>query len=111
MGGGNILRSGCVSRLDAWSVSIRMLQYPRVYALEGEFIYLQGQRNFVNWGLECPHTLSLIPICDTIGLDEITWSDWDAATVIDNDNPCWFTRRSTDVKTRVLVLARSFDAE
>ena len=34
-----------------------------------------------------------------------------AATVIDNDGPCPFTRRSSDVKTRMLVLARSFDAE
>ena len=40
--------------VDAWGVSIRVLSFvrntrqPRVYALEGEFIYLQGQRNVVN---------------------------------------------------------------
>ena len=90
----------------------RNTQQPRVYALEGEFIYLQGQRNVVNWRLACPHTSYLVSMCGTVSLDErdpgVTG---DAAAPIDNDGPCRFTPRSSDGKTRLLALAKSFHAE
>ena len=64
MGGRKILRSGFVSRVDAWGVSIEIHSSRGVDALEGEF--LQVQRNFINWRLVCPHTLSLVYPCVTL---------------------------------------------
>ena len=114
---GNWSRSGRREHPEVWpcveggrmGCFDRNTQQPRVYALEGEFIYLHNQRIVVNWKLACPHTLSLVSMCDTIGFDERSWSEWGAAAPINSDGS--FTPRSSDGKTRLLILARSLHAE
>jgi hypothetical protein len=53
----------------------------RVYALEGEIIYMDMDKarwsvEFENWRLSRLHTLLLVSLRDIVSLDERFWSGW-----------------------------------